>query len=553
MIDPILLVNNYKLDEDWRVRENANKSYSYSGLVSHISGKVIAEVVLNTLYTKEIAEAHKCGDFHIHDLSAGIVAYCSGLDLSKLLINGFRGPVGKISTKPAKHFDSALLQIVNFLSTMQTEFAGAVSLSEIDLLLAPYVKKDNISYAGVRQEMQKLIYGLNVASRLGETIFSNLSFAWTVPKHMADRPVIYGGEFDYSMTYKECQKEMDMINRAFIEIMLEGDQDGKGFTFPIPTYNITKDFDWESDNADLLFQLTTRFGSPYFQNFVNSDLKPEDVRSMCCRLQLPIHELAGKTGGIFGAGENTGSIGVVTINLPRLGYLAKGDWDLFYKRLDKLMTLAKDSLVIKRNEVEQNLDRGLMPFTKQVLNNFNTYFNTIGFVGMNECCLNMTGRNIADADNHKEMCNVLDFMRKKLLTFQEETGRLFNLEATPAEGTCFRLAKLDRSQFPDIITSGTADSPYYTNSTNLPVGYTTDICEIMRHQEPLVTRLNGGSVCHIFIGELMPDYKVIKKLIAKVVHLYRIPYLTVTPTYSICPTCGYISGNHETCPHIINE
>ncbi|MDR0931658.1 MAG: ribonucleoside triphosphate reductase, partial [Victivallales bacterium] len=458
MMDVQELVANYLGQNDWRVNENSNAGYSYASLLNHVSGSVIANYTLANMYPPEIAEAHISGDFHLHDLSCGIVGYCAGWSLRDLLERGFQGRGGRASAAPAKHFDTATGQIVNFLSTLQTEWAGAQAFSSFDTLLAPFVRRDNLTYKELKQSIQQFVFGLNIASRWGQTPFTNLTFDWVVPEDLRNTPVIIGG-MPQEETYGEFQKEMDMINRAFLEVMSQGDRDGRIFTFPIPTYNVTKDFNWDSDNAKLLFEVTGKYGLPYFQNFINSDLSPGDVRSMCCRLQMDMRELRNKTGGLFGAGEQTGSIGVVTINMPRLGYLAK-DKAGFFRQLDRLMTLAMDSLEIKRKVVQKYLEGDLLPYTKTYLPNLEHHFSTIGLVGMNECCLNFLGCSICDPQGAEFAREVLIHMAEKIKDFQEETGHIYNLEATPAEGTSFRLARLDRKRYPEIICAGT-DNPYY--------------------------------------------------------------------------------------------
>lgn len=541
------IINGYVLKHDWRVNENSNASYSLSGLQAHISGAVIAEHTLNYIYSKDISEAHRSGDFHIHDLGTGTFAgYCSGWSLAQLLAEGFNGVSGRIAAKPAKHFNAALGQIVNFFGTLQNEWAGAQAFASFDTYLAPLVRKDNLDYERVKQSMQEFIFAVNSTSRWGNQVpFTNLTLDWTVPEDMAGKKVVYGGKV-LDETYGEFQKEMDMINKAFIEVMTKGDMNGRVFTFPIPTYNITKDFDWDSENANLLFEMTAKYGTPYFQNFVNSSLSPSDVRSMCCRLQLNLKELRSKTGGLFGSGESTGSIGVVTINLPRLGYLSKTKEE-FFERLERLMYLAKESLEIKRKEVAKHMDGGLLPYTRRYLGTLNNHFSTIGLVGMNEACLNFLGKGITSDEGRALSLEVLHFMREKLVEFQEETNHIYNLEATPAEGTSYRLARIDRKRFSNIITAGT-NEPYYTNSTQLPVSYTDDIFEALELQDELQTKYTGGTVLHGFVGEAMSSGEVCKKLVKTIAYNFKLPYYTVTPTFSICPEHGYVKGKHEKCP-----
>ena len=545
MMDVQELVSSYLGQEDWRVNENSNSGYSYASLLNHVSGSVIANYALANMYPPEIAEAHTSGDFHLHDLSCGIVGYCAGWSLRDLLERGFQGRGGRASAAPAKHFDTATGQIVNFLSTLQTEWAGAQAFSSFDTLLAPFVRRDKLTYPQLKQNIQQFVFGLNIASRWGQTPFTNLTFDWVVPEDLRDNPVIIGGQ-PQNETYGEFQHEMDMINRAFLEVMSQGDRDGRIFTFPIPPYNVTKDFNWTSDNAKLLFEVTGKYGLPYFQNFINSDLNPGDVRSMCCRLQMDMRELRNKTGGLFGAGEQTGSIGVVTINMPRIGYLAK-DKEGFYRQLDRLMRMAMESLEIKRKVVQKHLEGDLLPYTKTYLPNLEHHFSTIGLVGMNECCLNFLGCSICDPEGAEFSREVLVHMAEKIKDFQEETGHIYNLEATPAEGTSFRLARLDRKRYPEIICAGT-DNPYYTNSTQLPVGYTSDLFEALDLQAPLQQLYTGGTVFHAFIGERIDDPGLVASLVKRIATNYRIPYFTLTPSFSICPVHGYIPGEHTECP-----
>ncbi|MDD2478357.1 MAG: ribonucleoside triphosphate reductase [Victivallaceae bacterium] len=546
MMDVQELVSSYLDKNDWRVNENSNSGYSYASLLNHVSGAVIARYALSNMYPAEVAEAHSEGDFHLHDLSSGIVGYCAGWSLRQLLTDGFQGRGGRASAGPAKHFDTATGQIVNFLSTLQTEWAGAQAFSSFDTLLAPFVRADNLDYRQVKQIVQQLVFGLNIASRWGQTPFTNLTFDWTVPDDLKDNPVIIGGKPIDGTRYGDYQHEMDVINRAFLEVMSDGDRDGRIFTFPIPTYNITRDFDWEADNAKLLFEVTGKYGLPYFQNFINSELNPSDVRSMCCRLQMDIRELRKKTGGLFGAGEQTGSIGVVTINMPRLGYISK-DKKEFFARLDHLMIMAMESLETKRKVVQRYLENDLLPYTKTYLGSMENHFSTIGLVGMNEACLNFLGCSICDKEGSDFAVEILDFMRKRIADFQEQTGHIYNLEATPAEGTSFRLARLDRKKYPDIICAGDTN-PYYTNSSQLPVGYTDDLFEALDLQEPLQCKYTGGTVFHAFIGERIEDPAQVAELVKRVCYRSKIPYFTLTPSFSICPVHGYLPGAHEKCP-----
>ena len=546
MMDVQDLVSSYIEHEDWRVNENSNAGYSYASLLNHVSGAVIAKYTLSNVYPQEIADAHSSGDFHLHDLSCGIVGYCAGWSLRQLLTEGFRGRSGRASASPAKHFDTVTGQIVNFLSTLQTEWAGAQAFNSFDTFLAPFIRYDKLDYNQVKQSIQQFVFGLNIASRWGQTPFTNLTLDWVVPEDLRDQEVIIGGQLVPGVTYSEFQPEMDMINRAFLEVMSEGDRDGRIFTFPIPTYNITRDFNWESENAKLLFTVTGKYGLPYFQNFINSDLNPGDVRSMCCRLQMDVRELRKKTGGLFGAGEQTGSIGVVTINMPRIGYLSK-DEDEFFARLDNLMRMAMESLEIKRKVVQRYLEADLLPYTKTYLGTLKNHFSTIGLVGMNEACLNFLGCSIADEAGEQFAIKVLDYMKNRIQDFQAATDHIYNLEATPAEGTSFRLARLDRKLYPEIICAGDTD-PYYTNSTQLPVGYTDDLFEALDKQAKLQAMYTGGTVFHSFIGEKIESPELVAELVKRIATNYRLPYFTLTPSFSICPVHGYIPGAHPNCP-----
>jgi ribonucleoside-triphosphate reductase len=545
-------VDEYMEKTDWRVFENSNSDFSFSGLMSHISGKIIANYALHEMYPKSIADAHRSGEIHIHDLSHAIVAYCCGWSLKNLIKKGFGGVRHKICSRPPKHLDVVVIQMVNFLGSLQMEHAGAQAFSSLDTLLAPFIRVDGLSYKQVKQQMQKFIFSLNVPSRWGcQPPFTNVTLDWVCPEDMKYEPAIVGGETQ-DFAYGDCQKEMDMINKAFMEVYLEGDAEARPFFYPIPTYNITKDFAWDTENANLLFKLTAKYGVPYFQNFVNSSLKPSDVRSMCCRLQLDLKELKNKTGGLFGAGEQTGSVGVVTINLPRLGFTAENK-EQFKAKLLSVMDLAKDSLEIKRDVVETNLKKGLMPFTRAYLGSYDQHFSTIGINGMHEALLNLLGKDKGiDSPEGKEFAiEVLNSMRERLKQYQEETGHLYNLEAVPCESATYRFALRDREQFPSIIQSGTAESPYYTNSTHLPVSATSDIFEALDHQDALQVLYTGGTVVHGFIGENIEDAEVCKRLVKKIAENYRLPYFTVTPTFSICPEHGYISGTHHECNHVL--
>ena len=545
MLDINKTMDGYLAQSDWRVNENANVNFSLGGLILHNSGTITANYWLNNIYSKEVADAHKHASFHIHDLSM-FSGYCAGWSLRQLIQEGLGGVTDKITSKPAKHLSTLVNQIVNFLGILQNEWAGAQAFSSFDTYLAPFVKVDNLSEQQVRQCIQSYVYGVNTPSRWGsQAPFTNITLDWTCPEDLKNKKAIVGGK-EQDFTYGDCQEEMNIINRQFIKIMLEGDAEGRGFGYPIPTYNITKDFDWDSENAKLLFEMTSQYGTPYFQNFINSDLDPSDVRSMCCRLRLDKRELRKRGGGLFGSDEFTGSLGVVTINLPQIGYLAKTQEE-FYKRLDYLMDLAKESLCVKRKVIQKLYDGGLFPYTKRYLKTLNNHFNTIGLCGMNECCLNLLGCDITTSKGKQFAEEILTHMRQRMSDYQEKTGELFNLEATPAESTSYRLARHDKEQYPDIITSGTTD-PYYTNSSQLPVDYTTDIFEALDHQESLQTKYTGGTVFHTFVGEQIKDWKNCQNLVRTVFTNYKIPYLTISPVYSICPIHGYLSGEHFECP-----
>jgi len=540
------VVDNYLNLETWETKENANGGFSFTGLTQHATGKIITHYVLTKVYPPEISAAHRDGDFHIHDLTLGIIPYCAGWSLKDLLWEGFNGVLGKLDSAPANHFDVALMQMINFLGTMQNEWAGAQAFSSFDTYLAPFVRHDNLSYKQVKQAVQTFIYNCNVASRWGgQTPFTNITLDWTVPEDMKDQPVIIGGSIRDSM-YGDYQKEMDMINKAFLEVMIKGDAGGKMFSFPIPTYNITKDFNWDSENADLLFDMTAKFGIPNFQNFVNSSLKPSDVRSMCCRLQLDLRELRAHTGGLFGAGEKTGSIGVVTLNLPRLGFVSNSERELI-GRLEYLMDLAKDSLEIKRKLCQHNIDNGLLPYTKRYLGSLNMHFNTIGIIGMNEMVFNLIGEDISSENGKALSLRILQFMRDKLTDYQEMTGHVYNLEATPAESTAYRLARLDKQRYPGIFTQGLID-PFYTNSSHLPVDFTNDLFVALQHQNDLQKQYNGGTMFHAFIGESAPDKNAVKELVRKISSEYEIPNFTITPTFSMCQQHGRFPGRLHNCP-----
>ena len=549
VVEAISTVNEYVEKLDWRVNANANQGYSLGGLILNTAGKIIANYWLNYVYPSEIGEAHKNGDYHIHDLDM-LSGYCAGWSLKQLLIEGFNGVPGKVESNPPKHLGSALGQMVNFLGTLQNEWAGAQAFSSFDTYLAPFVRKDKMTYREIYQEIEGFIYNLNVPSRWGsQTPFTNLTFDWVCPEDLKDQHPVIGGE-EMPFTYGELQEEMDMINRAYIEVMTKGDAKGRVFTFPIPTYNITNDFDWNHPNTELLFEMTAKYGLPYFQNFLNSDLKPGMIRSMCCRLQLDLRELLKRGNGLFGSAEQTGSIGVVTINMARLGYLYKNDYDGFLNRLDELMEYAKESLEMKRKTIAKLLDAGLFPYTKRYLGGLRNHFSTIGLNGMNEAIRNFTDdrHDITDSFGRNFAKDVLLHMREKLVEFQEETGNLYNLEATPAEGTTYRFAKEDKKRFPDIIQAGTKDAPYYTNSSQLPVGFTNDPFLALKLQDDLQTLYTGGTVLHLYLGERVSSAGACKTIVKRALENFRLPYLTITPTFSTCPKHGYIAGEHEYCP-----
>lgn len=519
---------------------------SFSGLNARISGEVLANFALNQLYTPRIKQAHLEGEFHIHDLTYPIVGYCAGWSLEQLLRKGFGHVPNQVHSYPARHLETATLHMVNFIGTMQGEFAGAQAFSSVDTFLAPFVRADNLSYDRVKQDIQKLIFGLNVPSRWGwQTPFSNLTFDLTVPEDMKNKKVVVGG-VELDSCYGDYQREMDMINRAFLELMIEGDQKGRVFTFPIPTYNLTKDFDWDSPIADLLFKATAKYGIPYFQNYLGTDLNPGDIRAMCCRLNLDQRELMRRPGNIWGPGDSTGSIGVVTINLNRIGFEAQSREE-FFARLKYLMTLAKESLETKREVISNMLQRGLMPYTLVYLGHFDNHFSTIGVCGMHECCLNFLGKGIGSPEGKEFTIEVLQFMREVLREFQEETGNLYNLEATPAESTAYRLARLDREKYRNIITSGTDKFPYLTNSTQLNVDATRDVWEAIQHQQDIQPLYTGGTIFHTFLPEAI-DPETCKKLVQKIAET-RLPYFSITPTFSVCEGHGYLKGEHPTCPH----
>ena len=544
------LVNSYVKSEDWRVKENSTVTYSVGGLILSNSGAITANYWLSEIYDEEIAEAHRNADIHIHDLSM-LTGYCAGWSLKQLIKEGLGGITGKITSAPARHLSVLCNQMVNFLGIMQNEWAGAQAFSSFDTYLAPFVKVDNLSYGEVKKCIEAFIYGVNTPSRWGtQAPFSNITLDWTVPNDLAELPAIVGGK-EMDFCYKDCKKEMDMVNKAFIETMIEGDANGRGFQYPIPTYSITKDFDWsDTENNRLLFEMTSKYGTPYFSNYINSDMEPSDVRSMCCRLRLDLRELRKKTGGFFGSGESTGSVGVVTINMPRIAYQAEDEAD-FYRRLDRMMDIAARSLKIKRNVISKLLDEGLYPYTKRYLGTFDNHFSTIGLIGMNEAGLNAKWlrADLTHAQTQKFTKDVLNHMRERLSDYQEQYGDLYNLEATPAESTTYRLAKHDRAKWPDIITAGhEGDTPYYTNSSHLPVDYTTDIFDALDVQDELQTLYTSGTVFHAFLGEKLPDWKAAANLVRTIAENYKLPYYTLSPTYSICKEHGYLSGEQKICP-----
>ncbi len=549
LVDVATSVNEYLHRQDWRVNANANQGYSLGGLILNVSGKVIANYWLSHVYPAEIGEAHREGDIHVHDLDM-LAGYCAGWSLRTLLHEGFNGIPGKIEAGPPKHLSSAVGQMVNFLGTLQNEWAGAQAFSSFDTYLAPFVRKDNLPFDQIKQCIQEFIYNLNVPSRWGsQTPFTNVTFDWVCPEDLRDQVPVIGGE-EMPFTYGDLQAEMDLINRAYIEVMTAGDARGRVFTFPIPTYNITPDFPWESENADRLFHMTARYGLPYFQNFLNSELKPNMIRSMCCRLQLDLRELLKRGNGLFGSAEQTGSLGVVTVNCARLGYQFRGDREGLFGRLDALLELGRNSLEIKRKVIQHHMDAGLFPYTRRYLGTLRNHFSTLGVNGINEMIRNFTHdeHDIATEWGHAFAVELLDHVRARLTEFQEETGHMYNLEATPAEGTTYRFAKEDKRRFPDILHAGTDDAPYYTNSSQLPVGYTDDPFEALEMQDALQTRYTGGTVLHLYMSEQISSVEACKALVRRSLERFRLPYITVTPTFSICPTHGYLSGEHAFCP-----
>ena len=543
------LVDDYLQINDWRVKENSTVTYSVGGLILSNSGAITANYWLSEIYDHEIAEAHRSAAIHLHDLSM-LTGYCAGWSLKQLIREGLGGVPGKITSSPASHLSTLCNQMVNFLGIMQNEWAGAQAFSSFDTYLAPFVKVDNLTQKEVKQCVQSFIYGVNTPSRWGtQAPFSNITLDWTCPKDLENVPAIVGGK-DMDFTYGDCKKEMEMVNKAFIEIMIEGDANGRGFQYPIPTYSITRDFDWsETENNKLLFEMTAKYGTPYFSNYINSDMEPNDVRSMCCRLRLDLRELRKKSGGFFGSGESTGSVGVVTINLPRIAYLAQDEKD-FYERLDKLMDISARSLKTKRTVITKLLDAGLYPYTKRYLGTFDNHFSTIGLIGMNEVGLNARWlrKDLTHAETQRFAKDVLNHMRERLSDYQEKYGDLYNLEATPAESTTYRFAKHDKEAYPDIITANENGTPYYTNSSHLPVGYTEDIFSALDVQDELQTLYTSGTVFHAFLGEKLPDWKAAANLVRKIAENYKLPYYTMSPTYSVCRNHGYLTGEQSVCP-----
>lgn len=549
MVDVESSINEYLEKLDWRVNANANQGYSNGGLILNVSGKVTANYWLSHVYPAEVGEAHRNGDIHIHDLDM-LAAYCAGWSLKNLLHEGFNGVPGKTEAGPAKHLSAAVGQMVNFMGTLQNEWAGAQAFSSVDTYLAPYIRADHLTYEQVEQSIQELIYNLNVPSRWGsQTPFTNFTFDWVCPEDLRDKhPIIAGVEQPF--TYGDLKEEMHMINKAYMTVMMKGDIKGRPFTFPIPTYNMTLDFPWEDDNTELLFEMTAKYGLPYFQNFINSVLKPGQIRSMCCRLQLDLRELLARGNGLFGSAEQTGSIGVITFNCARLGYVYKGDEAGLFARVDELMNIARTSLEIKRKVIQRLIDNGLFPFTKRYLGTLRNHFSTIGVNGINEMIRNFTNdeHNIADQWGQDFAVKFLDYIRAKMVKIQEETGHMYNLEATPAESATYRFAREDKKRFKGIIQAGTEENPYYTNSSQLPVGFTDDPFEALDLQSTLQTKYTGGTVLHLYMGQRISSAKVCRDIVRKVLTNYRLPYVTITPTFSVCPKHGYISGEHKFCP-----
>ena len=549
LVDPVSSVEEYLTRADWRVNANANQGYSLGGLILNVAGKVTANYWLEKIYPPEIGRAHREADLHIHDLDM-LSGYCAGWSLRTLLYEGFNGVPNKVEAGPPRHLSSAVGQIVNFLGTLQNEWAGAQAFSSFDTYMAPFVRKDALSYDDVRQCIQELIFNLNVPSRWGtQTPFTNLTFDWVCPADLRGQTPFIGGE-EMPFTYGDLQAEMDLINSAYIEVIIAGDAKGRVFTFPIPTYNITADFPWESENAQRLFEMTAKYGLPYFQNFINSELDPGQIRSMCCRLQLDLRELLKRGNGLFGSAEQTGSLGVVTINCARLGYLHRGNEDGLMRRLDELLELGRRSLEIKRQVIQTLIDDGLFPYTKRYLGTLRNHFSTLGVNGINEMVRNFTAdqHDITSEWGHAFAVRLLDHVRERMTAFQEETGHLYNLEATPAEGTTYRFAKEDKKRWPGILQAGTAEQPYYTNSSQLPVGFTDDPFEALMRQEALQSKYTGGTVLHLYMGERLSSGAACRDLVKRSLTRFRLPYITITPTFSICPTHGYLAGEHKFCP-----
>ncbi len=546
LLDSQAVVRDYMTKEDWEVYSNANVVYSIGGLLWHGIGTVMTYYGLNALYPKEIAQVHINGDLHLHNLSMSLCGYCAGWSLRQLLHEGFNGVPTKVECAPPKHLRTAVGQMINFIGTLQNEWAGAQAFNSFDTYLAPFVRVNKLNYKEVKQAIQEFVFNMNVASRWGsQTPFTNITLDLECPPDLKDQKVTVGGKL-LRNTYSDFADEAEMVNRAFIEVMIDGDAKGRVFTFPIPTYNITRSFKWDSQLADALFEMTSKYGLPYFQNFIKSDLNPKDVRAMCCRLRLNLKELMINTGGRFGSGESTGSIGVVTMNMAKIGYLAKDEND-FLERLERLMYLAKQSLEIKRKVVEKNMEKNLLPYTKRYLGSLKRHFSTIGLIGMNEACLNFLNKDIASKEGQTFAIKVLRFMKKKLLEYQKETGNIYNLEATPGEGCSYRLARIDKQQYPGIRTAG-IEEPYYTNSTQLPVDYTDDLFAALKHQEPLQKLYTGGTIFHTYLGESLTNGRECKLLVKKIAQNFTIPYFTITPTFSICPEHGYLKGEQEKCP-----
>ncbi len=554
VVDAVASIDEYLDRRDWRVRANANQGYSLGGLILNSAGKLVANYWLSRVYPAEIGAAHRDGDIHIHDLDM-LSGYCAGWSLRSLLAEGFNGVPGKVDAAPPRHLSSAIGQMVNFLGTLQNEWAGAQAFSSFDTYLAPFVRKDALSYADVRQNIQEFIFNLNVPSRWGsQPPFTNVTFDWVCPADLREQVPVIGGE-EMPFRYGDLQPEMDAINRAYIEVMADGDATGRIFTFPIPTYNITEDFPWHSDNAERLFAMTAKFGLPYFQNFLNSDLEPNMVRSMCCRLQLDLRELLKRGNGLFGSAEQTGSLGVVTLNCARLGYLHRGDAPALYARLDALLELACNSLEIKRKVIQRHMDDGLFPFTRRYLGTLRNHFSTIGVNGINEAIRNFTGDgdDITTPSGHAFARDLLDHVRARIVGFQERTGHLYNLEATPAEGATYRFAREDGKRFPGILQAGTAEKPYYTNSSQLPAGFTDDPFAALEHQEALQAKYTGGTVLHLYLGERLPSADACRELVRRALSRFRLPYITITPTFSVCPVHGYLAGEQIFCPRCDEE